>query len=503
MPALKARNTRRIYPRRGPRAPELLFGNLWDFDPAPETADPKLKSRYDLFINGEFVAPKSGLYFDSINPANERKLAEVALAGGSDVEVAYAAAEKAFETIWSKMPGAERAKYLFRIARLLQDRAREFAVAETLDGGKPVKESRDFDVPMAAAHFFYHAGWADKLEYIAPGRRAAPLGVIGQVIPWNFPLLMLAWKLAPALALGNCVVLKPAETTSITCLKLAEIIQDAGLPPGVVNFVTGPGETGAAVLSHPTPVKVAFTGSTEVGKIIMRSLAGTEKRMTMELGGKAANIVFDDAPLDQAVEGIVNGIFFNQGHVCCAGSRLLVHEPVAEIVVAKLKNRIRVLRVGDPMDKNTDIGAINSKEQLRKITRLVDSGIKEGAQMFQPPCRLPAKGFYFPPTIFSGVTMSHRIAREEIFGPVLSVLTFRTVDEAIEKANNTAYGLSAGVWTDKGSRILKMSAELKAGVVWANTYNKFDPSSPFGGYKESGFGREGGRQGLLDYAQLL
>jgi aldehyde dehydrogenase (NAD+) len=489
--------------RSGRPAPELIFGDLWDYDPAPETADPKLKARYDLFINGEFVAPKSGKYFDSINPGNEQKLAEIALAGAADVDAAYQAAQRAHATVWGKMPGRERAKYLYRIARLLQDRAREFAVAETLDGGKPIKESRDFDVPMTAAHFFYHAGWADKLDYVAPGRRVAPLGVVGQVIPWNFPLLMCAWKLAPALAMGNCVVLKPAETTSITCLKLAEIFQDAGLPPGVVNFVSGAGETGAAVMGHAIPAKVAFTGSTEVGKIIMRSLAGTEKKMTMELGGKAANIVFDDAPIDQAVEGIINGIFFNQGHVCCAGSRLLVHEPVAEAVIAKLKNRIRVLRVGDPMDKNTDIGAINSKEQLRRIGELVESGVKEGAEMFQPSCKLPTKGFYFRPTIFSGVSMSHRIAREEIFGPVLSILTFRTVDEAIEKANNTAYGLSAGVWTDKGSRILKMSTELKAGVVWANTYNKFDPTSPFGGYKESGFGREGGRQGLLDYAKLV
>ena len=483
-------------------APELIFGDLWEFDPAPETADPKLKPRYDLFINGEFVAPKSGKYFESINPANEQKLAEIAQATAADVDAAYAAAQRAFESSWGKLPGRERAKYLYRIARLLQDRAREFAVAETLDGGKPIKESRDFDVPMAAAHFFYHAGWADKLEYVAPGSRVAPLGVVGQVIPWNFPLLMLAWKIAPALAMGNTVVLKPAETTSITCLKLAEIIQDAGLPPGAVNFVTGAGEVGAAVMSHPTAAKVAFTGSTEVGKIIMRSLAGTRKKMTMELGGKAANIVFDDAPLDQAVEGIVNGIFFNQGHVCCAGSRLLVHEPVAERVLSKLKNRLRVLRVGDPMDKNTDVGAINSKEQLQKITKLVDVGVKEGAELYQVPCKLPAKGFYFRPTLLSGVSMSHRVAREEIFGPVLSILTFRTVDEAIEKANNSAYGLSAGVWTDKGSRILKMSTELKAGVVWANTYNKFDPTSPFGGYKESGFGREGGRQGLLDYCKL-
>ena len=486
----------------GRSAPALIFGNLWQFDPAPETADPKLKPRYELFIGGKFVKPKSGRYFDSINPANETKLAKIAQAGAADIDAAYRAAQNAYTKVWGMMPGRERAKYIYRIARLLQDRAREFAVAETLDGGKPIKESRDFDVPMAAAHFFYHAGWADKLDYVAPGRRVAPLGVVGQVIPWNFPLLMLAWKLAPALAMGNCVVIKPAETTSITALKLAEIFQDAGLPPGVVNIVTGFGDTGAAVMSHPIAAKVAFTGSTEVGKIIMRSLAGTDKKMTMELGGKAANIVFADAPLDQAVEGIVNGIFFNQGHVCCAGSRLLVQESVAAEVLAKLKNRIKALRVGDPLDKNTDIGAINSAEQLATIKRLVAVGVKEGATLYQPVGVLPAKGYYFPPTVFSNVAMSHRIAREEIFGPVLSVLTFRTVDEAVEKANNTAYGLSAGVWTDKGSRILKMSTELKAGVVWANTYNKFDPTSPFGGYKESGFGREGGRQGLLDYCQL-
>ncbi len=484
-------------------APALIFGDLWTYDPAPETADPKLKSRYELFIGGKFVAPASGKYFDSINPANEQKLAEIAHANAADVATAYRAAKKAYDQTWSRLPGRERAKYLFRIARLLQDRAREFAVAETMDGGKPIKESRDFDVPMAAAHFFYHAGWADKLEYVAPGRRVAPLGVVGQVIPWNFPLLMLAWKIAPALAMGNCVVIKPAETTSITALKLAEIFQDAGLPAGVVNIVTGFADTGAAVMGHPLAAKVAFTGSTEVGKIIMRSLAGTDKKMTMELGGKAANIIFDDAPLDQAVEGIINGIFFNQGHVCCAGSRLLVHEPIAATVLAKLKQRISVLRVGDPLDKNTDIGAINSAAQLATIKRLVAVGVKEGATLYQPDCALPAKGYYFRPTIFSGVSMSHRIAREEIFGPVLSVLTFRTVDEAIEKANNTAYGLSAGVWTDKGARILKLAAELKAGVVWANTYNKFDPASPFGGYKESGFGREGGRQGLLDYCKLV
>jgi aldehyde dehydrogenase (NAD+) len=501
MPTLTA-DRKKTAARSGRPAPELIFGDLWEYDPAPETADPKLKARYDLFIDGKFVAPRSGKYFDSINPANEQKLAEIALAGPADVDLAYQAAKRAFDSGWGKMPGRERAKYLYRIARLLQDRAREFAVAESMDGGKPIKESRDFDVPMSAAHFFYHAGWADKLDYVAPGRRVAPLGVVGQVIPWNFPLLMMAWKLAPALAMGNCVVLKPAETTSITALKLAEIFQDAGLPPGVVNLVTGAGETGAAVMAHPIPAKIAFTGSTEVGKHIMRSLAGTDKKMTMELGGKAANIVFDDAPIDQAVEGIVNGIFFNQGHVCCAGSRLLVHEPVADRVIAKLKQRLMVLRVGDPMDKNTDVGAINSAAQLARIRELVDAGVAEGAKLFQAPGRLPAKGFYFKPTLFTGVTQSHRIAREEIFGPVLSILTFRTIDEAVEKANNTAYGLSAGVWTDKGSRILKLSTELKAGVIWANTFNKFDPASPFGGYKESGFGREGGRQGLLDYAQL-
>ncbi len=487
-----------------PRRPEpaLLFGDRWEYDPAPETADPRLQARYELFINGRFVAPRTGRYFDSLNPANERKLAEIALAGEADVDAAYAAAQRAFPA-WSRLPGAERGKYLFRIARLLQDRAREFAVAETMDNGKPIRETRDFDLPMAAAHFFYHAGWADKLEHLAPGRKVAPLGVVGQVIPWNFPLLMLAWKLAPALAAGNTVVLKPAETTSITCLKLATILQDAGLPPGVVNFVTGAGETGARVVAHPAAAKVAFTGSTEVGKAILRSLAGTEKKLTLELGGKAANIILEDAPLDQAVEGIVNGIFFNQGHVCCAGSRLLVQEPVAEAVLAKLRRRIATLRVGDPMDKNTDFGAINSRAQLRRIAALVESGGREGAELYQPACALPAKGYYFRPSVFSGVTMSHRIAREEIFGPVLSVLTFRTVDEAIEKANNTAYGLSAGVWTDKGSRILRMAAELKAGVVWANTYNKFDPASPFGGYKESGFGREGGRHGLLDYVRAV
>jgi aldehyde dehydrogenase (NAD+) len=491
-------------PAKRPNNParELLFGNLWEYDPAPETAPAHIAPRYDLFINGKFTTPKSKKWFDSISPGNENKVSEIAIANEADVNAAFSAATAAFGK-WSKLPGAERGKYLFRIARLLQDRAREFAVAETIDGGKPIRESRDFDVPVAAAHFFYHAGWADKLDHAAPGRTLAPLGVVGQIIPWNFPLLMLAWKIAPALACGNTVVLKPAETTSVTAMKFCSILQDAGLPPGVVNIVTGAGDTGTNIVHHPAAAKIAFTGSTAIGKFIQRTLAGTDKKITLELGGKAANIVFEDAPIDQAVEGIVNGIFFNQGHVCCAGSRLLVQESVADEVLRKLKMRLRHLRVGDPLDKNTDIGAINSRKQLEKIQELVKSGVKEGAEIHQPACKLPKRGFYFAPTLFSNVSLSHRIAREEIFGPVLSILTFRTPEEAIEKANNTPYGLSAGVWTDKGSRILKMSTELKAGVVWANTYNKFDPASPFGGYKESGFGREGGKQGLLDYARIV
>lgn len=483
-------------------ARELLFGNLWEYDPAPETSSPQLQDRYTLFINGKWTAPRTKKFFTSLSPRDGKPLADIALAGAADVNAAYQAATSAFPE-WSKLPGAERGKYLYRIARLLQDRAREFAVAETLDGGKPIKESRDFDVPMAAAHFFYHAGWADKLDCAMPGKTLAPLGVVGQIIPWNFPLLMLAWKLAPALACGNTVVLKPAETTSITCLKFATILQEAGLPPGVVNFVTGAGETGAAVVNHPLAKKIAFTGSTAVGKGIQRALAGTGKKLTLELGGKAANIIFEDAAIDQAVEGIVNGIFFNQGHVCCAGSRLLVQESIASAVMQKLKIRLRSLRVGDPMDKNTDIGAIHSLKQWEKIDELVKAGVAEGAELYQPPCALPEDGYYYAPSIFTNVSLSHRIAREEIFGPVLSVLTFRTPEEAVEKANNTPYGLSAGVWTDKGSLAMKMAAELKAGVVWANTYNKFDPTSPFGGFKESGFGREGGKQGLLEYAELI
>jgi aldehyde dehydrogenase (NAD+) len=461
-----------------PRNParELLFGDLWEFDPAPESAPAHIEPRYPLYIGGKGVAPKSRRHFDSISPRNGAKLSEIPLANAADVDAAYQAAARAFKS-WSKLPGKERGRFLYRIARLLQDRSREFAVAETLDGGKPITESRDFDLPMAAAHFFYHAGWADKLDHLAPGRQVAPLGVIGQVIPWNFPLLMLAWKIAPALATGNTVVLKPAETTSITALKFVSILQDAGLPPGVVNIVTGAGETGSAVVNHPLAAKIAFTGSTEVGKIIQRALAGTGRKLTLELGGKAANIVFDDAPLDQAVEGIINGIFFNQGHVCCAGSRLLVQEGIASEFTTRLKRRLATLRVGDPLDKNTDIGAIHSKLQLKKIRQLVQSGLEEGAEIHQAPCKLPRNGFYFPPTLFTGVSQSHRIANEEIFGPVLSILTFRTPSEAIEKANNTPFGLSAGVWTDKGSKILMLASKLKAGVVWANTYHKFDPCS--------------------------
>ncbi|MEM0897944.1 MAG: aldehyde dehydrogenase family protein [Verrucomicrobiota bacterium] len=479
-----------------------MFGDLWEFDPAPESVDPQLRDKYQVFINGEFVAPKSRKHFASLNPATEESLAQIPSAGKTDVDSAFAAAEKAQANVWGKMEGKDRGKYLYRIARLLQDRAREFAVAESLDGGKPIKESRDFDLPMSAANFFYFAGWADKLEYAVPGAQAQPYGVVGQIIPWNFPLLMLAWKIAPALAAGNCVVLKPAETTSITALKFAEILRDAELPAGVVNIVSGAGDTGQMIVNHPAAKKIAFTGSTEVGRAIMKAVAGTGKGLTLELGGKAANIIFDDAPIDQAVEGVINGIFFNQGHVCCAGSRLLVQESVADEVIKKLKLRIASLRVGDTLEKNTHIGAINSREQLLKIQELVKSGVDEGAEMHQSPCALPGGGWFFRPTLFTGVTQSHRIAREEIFGPVLSILTFRTVNEAIEKANNTAYGLSAGVWTDKGSKILQMSTALKAGVVWANTYNKFDPASPFGGYKESGFGREGGKQGVADYLKM-
>jgi len=472
----------------------------WEYAGSRESTDiVTIEDRYGLFINGKFVSPKSKKWFPTINPATEEPLAEVAEAGEADVDDAVAAARRAYTEVWEPMDGAERAKYVFRIARMIQERSRELAVLETLDGGKPIKEARDVDLPLVAGHFFYYAGWADKLEYAFPGVRPRPLGVAGQVIPWNFPLLMLAWKVAPALAAGNTVVLKPAETTPLTALIVAQIAAEAGLPPGVFNVVTGAGATGAAVVGHPDVDKVAFTGSTAVGKLIASQLAGSHKKLTLELGGKAAHVIFEDAPLDQAIEGVINGIFFNQGHVCCAGSRLLVQENIHDRFVDKLKRRLSTLRVGDPMDKNTDVGAINSRAQLDKITELVDSGLDEGAEMFQPDCVLPERGFFFKPTLFTNVAQSHRIAQEEIFGPVLSILSFRTPEEAVEKANNTPYGLSAGVWTSKGSRILWMADRLQAGVVWANTYNKFDPASPFGGYKESGFGREGGRHGLLAY----
>ena len=476
-----------------------LITPTWEYAPAPEARDlATIRPRYGLFIGGEFVDPAEGGSFATISPATEEHLAEVALATVVDVDRAVAAARTAFGP-WSKLPGRERGKYLYRLARLLQERAREFAVLETIDNGKPIRESRDVDVPTAAAHLFYHAGWADKLDWAGLGPGPRPLGVAGQIIPWNFPLLMLAWKIAPALACGNTVVLKPAETTPLTALLVAELCQQADLPPGVINIVTGAGETGAAITAHDDVDKIAFTGSTAVGKEIARQVAGTDKRLTLELGGKAANVVFDDAPIDQAIEGIVDGIFFNQGHVCCAGSRLLVQENIHDLVIDKLKRRLGTLRLGDPLDKNTDIGAINSAAQLDRITALVDAGEAEGGQRWSPACELPTEGFWFAPTVFTGVSQSSRIATEEIFGPVLSVLTFRTPDEAVAKANNTPYGLSAGVWSEKGSRILWMADRLRAGVVWANTFNRFDPTSPFGGYKESGFGREGGVHGLAAY----
>lgn len=483
---------------------KLKFDTSWSYDPAPESKSAAtIHKQYDLFINGEWQKPAGKKYFDTINPANEEKLSEVAEANDADVHRAVLAARNAYEKVWKKMPAKERGKYIFRIARMVQEKARELAIIETLDGGKPIRESRDFDVPTAANHFFYYAGWADKLEYAFPNRLSEPLGVAGQIVPWNFPLLMAAWKIAPALATGNTVVLKPAETTSLTALKLAEIIQEADLPPGVVNIITGAGATGAAIVNHPGVDKIAFTGSTEVGKIIQRAIAGTHKKATLELGGKAANIIFEDAPIDQAVEGVINGIFFNQGHVCCAGSRLYVQESVAKLVIRKLRDRIESLIVGDPMDKNTDIGAINSRQQLETIQKYIRIGKQEGAEMFESSCRLPNKGFYCRPTLFTNVAQSNRIAQEEIFGPVLAILTFRTDDEVIEKANNSPYGLSAGVWTDKGSKIFNMTKRMRAGVVWANTFNKFDPSSPFGGYKESGFGREGGLHGLSAYVNPL
>jgi len=489
---------------------KLDFQTKWEYSSAPEsTSHINLKKQYNLFIGGEFVKPDSKKYFDTINPATEEKISEVAEADEKDADKAVKAARKAFKT-WSKISAKEKGKYIFRIARMLQERAREFAVIESMDGGKPIRESRDIDIPLAANHFFYYAGWADKLEYALPSppllrrgvRGVRPLGVAGQIIPWNFPLLMAAWKIAPALACGNTVVLKPAETTSLTALKLAELISESGLPDGVVNIITGAGKTGAAIVNHPDIDKIAFTGSTDVGKIIQKAIAGTKKKVTLELGGKAANIIFDDAPIDQAVEGIINGIFFNQGHVCCAGSRLFVQERVADVVIRKLKDRMETLIVGNPLDKNTDIGAINSKSQLETINKYIDIGKNEGADFYQSSCSIPNKGYWCRPTLFLNTSQSHRIVQEEIFGPVLAVQTFRTVEEVIEKANNIPYGLSAGVWTDKGSKIFNLTGKLRAGVVWANTFNKFDPTSPFGGYKESGFGREGGLHGLAAYLNV-
>jgi aldehyde dehydrogenase (NAD+) len=485
------------------RRPMLDFGRAWEYAPAPEaTEHVRIAPRQELYVGGRWVAPRKGQYFDTVSPSTEEKLAEVAEADERDVDDAVLAARRAYDRYWSKMRGSDRAKYIFRVARAIQEKARELAIVESMDGGKPIKESRDVDVPLAAAHFFYHAGWADKLDYAFQGRAWRPLGVAGQIIPWNFPLLMAAWKIAPALACGNTVVLKPAETTPLTALLLARIIEEAELPPGVVNVLTGAGATGAALAAHAGVDKVAFTGSTEVGKKIQHAVAGTRKKLTLELGGKAANIVFADAAIDQAIEGVIHGIYFNQGHVCCAGSRLLVEESVHDLVVRKLEDRIATLRVGDPLDKNTDVGAIHSRAQLDKIRGLVAAGEDEGCERHTAKCALPAKGYYFAPTFFTGVAQSSRIAREEIFGPVLAVMTFRTPDEAVEKANNTMYGLSAGVWTDKGAKMFWMAQRLKAGVVWGNTYGKFDPTSPFGGYRESGFGREGGRQGLLAYTEL-
>lgn len=476
----------------------------WTYAPAPESTDHVvINKQYDLYINGKWVKPDSEAYFETIDPSNGKVLSSIARANEADVDLAVRAARNAYEKVWCKMPGSERAKYIYRIARLMQERARELAVIECMDSGKVIREARDIDVPLACNHFFYYAGWADKLEYAFPNRKISSLGVAGQIIPWNFPLLMAAWKIAPALAAGNTVVLKPAETTSLTTLKLAEIIHDSGLPAGVVNIVTGYGDTGAAIVNHPDIDKIAFTGSTAVGKLIKRAVAGTDKKVTLELGGKSANIIFDDAPLDQAVEGVINGIFFNQGHVCCAGSRLFVQENVADRVIKLLKQRMNTLQIGDPLDKNTDIGAINSEEQLKTINRYIEIGKKEGTNMYQPKCTLPKSGFYCPPTLFTDMAQSSVIVKEEIFGPVLTIQTFRTIDEVIQKANNSEYGLAAGVWTDKGSKIFNLTTKLKAGVVWANTYNKFDPASPFGGYKESGFGREGGLHGLSAYIKLV
>ena len=481
----------------------LKYNGKWDFSPSIESLENlSIQKEYELFINGQFQRPVDNKYFPSINPSNEQKLSRIAKAEYKDVDLAVNSARDAFNGQWGKISGKERAKYIFRIARIIQEKSKELAIVETLDGGKPIRESRDIDIPLAAAHFFYYAGWADKLNYAFPNRAPKPLGVVGQIIPWNFPLMMAAWKIAPALATGNTVVLKPAESTSITALLLAEIIKEAELPPGVVNIITGDGTTGNLIVNHPDINKIAFTGSTEVGKSIMESISGTNKRSTMELGGKAANIIFEDAPLDQAVEGVINGIYFNQGHVCCAGSRLFVQESVYDLVLRKLKDRMQSLLVGNPLDKNTDIGAVNSKQQLATIHKYIDIGVKEGADIFQLNCEVPKSGYWCPPTLFTNVSQSHSIAKEEIFGPVLAVQTFRTTQEVINKANNTPYGLSAGVWTDKGSKAFNLASKLKAGVIWANTYNKFDPTSPFGGYKESGHGREGGLHGLSPYLNL-
>jgi aldehyde dehydrogenase (NAD+) len=477
--------------------------NNWNLEPSLESvAQVQIKPQYELFINGKWQAPLSATYFATVNPADEKHLAQIAQANAADVDLAVKAARAAYENVWSTLSGSARGKYLFRIARLMQEKARELAVLETLDGGKPIRESRDIDIPLACNHFFYYAGWADKLQEAFPGQQIKALGVAGQITPWNFPLLMLAWKVAPALACGNTVVLKPAETTSLTALKFAEICQEAGLPAGVVNIVTGYGDTGAALVAHPNVNKIAFTGSTAVGKQIQKACIGTTKKVTLELGGKSANIILEDAPIDQAVEGIINSIFFNQGHVCCAGSRLFVQESIAEQVIAKLKFRLQSIYVGNPLDKNTDIGAINSKKQLETIEKYLDIGLAEGAEIYQPDCTLPSQGFYCKPTLFTDVAQSARIAQEEIFGPVLTIQTFRTIEEVVQKANNSPYGLAAGVWTANGARIFGLSSQLQAGVVWANTYNKFDPTSPFGGYKESGFGREGGLHGLSAYLQF-
>lgn len=481
----------------------LKYNGKWDFSPSIESIENlSIQKEYQLFINGQFQQPLAKKYFPSINPSNEQQLSRIAKAESEDVDMAVKSARVAFNGQWGKISGKERAKYIYRIARIIQEKSKELAIVETLDGGKPIRESRDIDIPLAAAHFFYYAGWADKLEYAFPNRFPKPLGVVGQIIPWNFPLMMAAWKIAPALATGNTVVLKPAESTSITALLLAEIIKEAELPPGVVNIITGDGSTGNLIVNHPDVNKIAFTGSTQVGKSIMQSISGTNKRSTMELGGKAANIIFEDAPLDQAVEGVINGIYFNQGHVCCAGSRLFIQESVYDVVLRKLKDRMQSLVVGNPLDKNTDIGAVNSKQQLATIQKYIDIGVKEGADIFQLNCELPKSGYWCPPTLFTNVSQSHSIVKEEIFGPVLAVQTFRTTQEVINKANNTPYGLSAGVWTDKGSKAFNLASKLKAGVIWANTYNKFDPTSPFGGYKESGHGREGGLHGLSPYLNL-